>query len=343
MDTPLVTVLVPTWNGAVHLRATLRSILTQSYKNLQVVVGDDASTDDTPSILAAVAEADPRVEVVTHPVNGGQFVNQLALLERVRGEFVKFVMHDDVLATDHVRVLVRGLQAHPEARMAFSRRLHVDASGKEIPGSAERPLADRSGLLDGSDLVVRCLRAGANLVGEPTTVLMRSADLAAATEDLGFLDGETLWTLTDFTMWLRLLARGPAFYSPDALSRFRHHATQDSADARLISRGLLDWPRVVDWAHRSGLLADPGDRRAAYAQVLGRCAAWLIGPAGADLGGPAARAALLCLVGMHEVDAGVVGGDPDVPLALRAGAAPVGALLGTSVPAHVDSGLELVS
>ncbi|MEI4270684.1 glycosyltransferase family A protein [Klenkia sp. LSe6-5] len=343
MDTPLVTVLVPTWNGAVHLRATLRSILTQSYKNLQVVVGDDASTDDTPRILAAVAEADPRVEVVTHPVNGGQFVNQLALLERVRGEFVKFVMHDDVLASDHVRVLVRGLQAHPEARMAFSRRLHVDASGKEIPGSAEPPLSDRAGLLDGTALTVQCLRAGANLVGEPTTVLMRSADLPTVTADLGSLDDEPLHTLTDFTMWVRLLARGPAYYSPEALSRFRHHATQDSADPRLVSRGLYDWPRVVDWAHRLGLLADPSDRAAAYRMVLWRCAAWLNGPAGADLGGPAARAALLCLVGMHEIDAGPVGDDPDVPLPLRAVAAPVGALLGPSAPGDVHTRLELVS
>lgn len=342
MDTPLVTVLVPTWNGAVHLRATLRSILTQSYKNLQVVVGDDASTDDTPRILAAVAGSDPRVEVVTHPVNGGQFVNQLALAERVRGEFVKFVMHDDVLATDHVRVLVRGLQAHPGARMAFSRRLHVDAAGKEIPGTTERPLCDRAGLLDGPDLVVRCLRAGANLVGEPTTVLLRAADLPTALDHLGFLDGETLYTLTDLTMWVRLLALGPAFYSPDALSRFRHHATQDSADPRLVSRGLYDWPRVVDWAHRTGFLTDPRDRRAAYAKVLARCAAWLDSPVGAELGGPAARAVQLCLVGMHELGAGPFGGDLDVPLPLRAEAARVGALLGWPVPEHAGAGLELV-
>lgn len=333
MNTPLVTVLVPTYNGATHLRATVRSVLSQSYKNLQVVIGDDASTDDTAQIARRIAAEDPRVEVLTHPVNVGQWPNHLALLARAEGEFVKFVMHDDVLATDHVRVLVRGLQAHPEARLAFSRRLHIDATGQEIPGSAERPLSDRVGLLDGAALATACLRAGANLVGEPTTGLARRADLVAACPELGFLDGEPLHTLSDFSVWLRLLAAGPAFYSPDALSRFRHHDAQDSANPVQTARGLTDWPRIVDWAHRAGLLTDVEDVRSAYAMVLARCAAWLTSPYGASLGSLPTGAAALCIAGLRELERGDVVVDPHTPLAHRASGALVGDLLRPAAPA----------
>jgi glycosyltransferase involved in cell wall biosynthesis len=298
-----------------------------------VIIGDDASTDDTPRIAAAAAQDDPRVEIITHTTNVGQFGNQLAVLERVRGEFVKFVMHDDVLATDHVRVLVRGLQANPTARLAFSRRLHIDSTGKEIPGSTERPLSDQAGLLDGTALAVHCLRAGANLIGEPTTVLLRREDLALVTTDLGYLDGETLWTLTDFVMWVRLLARGPAFYSPDALSRFRHHATQDSASPRLTAQGLTDWPRIVDWAHRIGVLTEAEDVRAAYAMVLARCAAWLTGPHGATLGALPTGAAALCILGLRELERHGTEIDPSTPLALRAAGTEVTDLLRSATPA----------
>src|SRR3954447_6252717 len=72
---PLVSVLVPTYNGERFLRSALRSALEQSYRNLEIVVVDDGSTDRTPDILAATATADDRVRVVRRERNAGAYDN----------------------------------------------------------------------------------------------------------------------------------------------------------------------------------------------------------------------------------------------------------------------------
>jgi glycosyltransferase involved in cell wall biosynthesis len=314
---PLVSVLVPTYNGERFLRPALRSALEQSHRSIEVLVGDDGSTDRTAEVLAAVAATDARVRVIRHEQNLGAFQNPLALLEAARGEYVKFLLHDDVLAKDCVRVLVRGMEAAPDAALAFSRRTVVDVDGRPVPGGVLTPLRDRAGLWDGRELGDRCLTAGQNLVGEMTTVLYRRTALPV--EDYWQVDGQRLEVLGDLGLWLRLLATGPAFYSPEALSRFRVHGEQRSADVGLAARGVLDWPRLADWSERHGFLADPADRRAAWAGILHGAAGQVAGLAAGPASGPALEATSLALVRLAELS-GAAPGDPvpSVPLAVRA-------------------------
>jgi glycosyltransferase involved in cell wall biosynthesis len=263
---PLVSVLVPTYNGERFLRPALRSALDQSHRNLEVIVGDDASTDGTAQILAAVAAADPRVRIVRHETNVGAYDNPIALLREARGEYVKFLLHDDVLAGDCVRDLVRGLQANPGASMAFSRRNLIGEDGRPVPGKELPQLMDRPGLIDGRELGDAMLESCANVVGELTTVLFRRADVDP--DALWQIDGRRLDVLADLALWLDLLRRGPAFYTPRVLSRFRLHATQQSQNPRMIARGVHDWPRLIDWCARHGFLSDRAKERRAYGRAL---------------------------------------------------------------------------
>lgn len=266
MSEPLVSILVPTYNGERFLRPTLRSALEQSHRTVEVLVGDDGSTDRTPELLATVAAADARVRVIRHEPNVGPLDNPRALLAEARGEYVKFLMHDDVLATDCVRYLVRGMQASPEATMAFSHRVLIDEDGRPVPGHEFAKLADRPGLLDGRALGNHVLLNCANVIGEPTTVLFRRADVDPAR--LWMVDGRSVDVLNDVQLWLALLARGPAYYTPQTLSRFRFHAGQNSHNPRYLGRGERDWSRLVDWGARNGFLAGPHQERRAQARAL---------------------------------------------------------------------------
>ena len=286
MSEPLVSILVPTYNGERFLRPALRSALTQSYKDVEVIIGDDASTDRTADILAEIAAADPRVTVVRHETNLGGFGNPARLLELATGEYVKFLLHDDVLATDCVRDLVRGMQATPGAALAFSRRVIIGEDGRPVPGGELAPLAERAGPQDGRELGDLMLENCTNLVGELTTGLFHRADVDLA--DLWQVDGRRLAVLGDLSLWLRLLARGPAFYTPRTLSRFRVHGQQASQDPRAFAGGLRDWPRLIDWGVRNGFLPDVGQRRRAYATAL----AMSSGRVAQLGGGPEAAAAL---------------------------------------------------
>jgi len=92
---PVLSVLIPCWNAATTIAAALRSVLEADAVPLEVVVVDDASTDITPEIVAAIAERDPRVVLVRQPANGGVSAARNRGLEVVRGEWLAFLDADD--------------------------------------------------------------------------------------------------------------------------------------------------------------------------------------------------------------------------------------------------------
>lgn len=299
MSGPLVSILIPTYNGERFLRPTLRSAVEQSHKDVEILVGDDASTDRTPEILAAAAAADARIRVISHPTNVGAYENPLALLRAARGEYVKFLLHDDVLATDCVRDLVRGMQSAPGVSMAFSRRSLIGEDGRPVPGHEFPQLTDRPGLIDGRELGNAILEACSNMVGEFSTVLFRRDALTEA--DPWQVDGRRLDVLTDVKVWLQLLARGPAFYTPRTLSRFRHHSGQNTWNPRILSRGERDWVRLIDWGSRLGFLHDVAQRRRAYGKVLQLAATRTAGLLAGPDHGPALEAVFLATAALVEL------------------------------------------
>lgn len=266
MSKPLVSVLIPTYNGERFLKAAVRSVTTQSHRELEIIVGDDASTDRTPEILAALAAEDHRITVLRHPVNVGAFENPARLLRAATGEYVKFLLHDDVLATDCVRDMARALADDPTLGLAFAHRNLIGEDGRALSTGQPAPLRDRETRWSGTELADAVLENVANVIGELSSVMFRRADVDP--EQLWTVDGRRMAVLGDLALFLELLRRGDAWYSPRALSRFRVHPGQRSQDPGLIALGAADWPYLVDWASRSGFLAEPAQRQRAHAAAL---------------------------------------------------------------------------
>jgi glycosyltransferase involved in cell wall biosynthesis len=333
MSAPLVSILVPTYNGERFLKKALRSALEQSHKEIEVLVGDDASTDSTPEILAAVAASDPRVRVIRHDGNLGAFDNPIRLLEAARGEYVKFLMHDDLLMRDCVRDLVRGMESADGVTLAFSRRSFVDEDGRALSGGQPAPLRDRAGVMDSLELGDMMLQGCVNVMGELTTVLFRRSAIDPAT--LWQVDGRRLAAVGDLCLYLSLLARGPVFYTPRTLSAFRRHGGQRSHDATRVIRGTLDWPLLIDWARRQGFLGDPVQQRRAFSMALRVAADHYAALPTAPGTVAGLEAAYLCTVALAEID-GAIPDDPTRSLLERAhGSAALGRLasvLDDSIP-----------
>jgi glycosyltransferase involved in cell wall biosynthesis len=296
---PLVSILIPTYNGERVLRPALRSALEQSYKNIEVVVADDASTDRTAEILASVAASDPRVRVIRRETNVGAFHNPLRLLEEAHGDYLKFLLHDDVLATDCVRDLLRGMQSTPDATLAFSRRVLIDENGRTRTDGQPAALMDRPGRIDGRELGDAVLEGTANVIGEFTTVLFRRSDIEL--DSVWQTDGRNLDVLTDVQLFLLLLGRGSAFYDPRALSRFRIHGSQSTFNPRYVARGVRDWALVVDWGVRQGFLAAEDKQRRAFARVLQMGAARVASLIEGDDYGPALETVYLATQRLVEL------------------------------------------
>lgn len=131
---PRVVALVPTWNASAFVAATLDALAAQTYGNLEILVSDDASTDDTAEVCEGYAARDPRFRVVRQPRNLGWTGNANALLREARGDYLLFAFQDDLLAPTYVERCVAELERNPRAVMAFSdiALVHQDGSRESL-------------------------------------------------------------------------------------------------------------------------------------------------------------------------------------------------------------------
>jgi succinoglycan biosynthesis protein ExoO len=112
---PAVSVLIPVYNGGQWLAAAIESVLSQTLSNLEVLVVDDASEDDTVRIAEEFARRDPRVRLLRQHCNRGQAAARNLALASARGEWVAPVDADDEILPDRLRVLVEaGEQEHAD-------------------------------------------------------------------------------------------------------------------------------------------------------------------------------------------------------------------------------------
>ena len=102
---PLVSVVIPVWNGARHIEACLRSVLSQDVKDMEIIVVDDGSTDDTWAILTRLSGEDRRICPVRQS-NAGASVARNTGLDRCQGKYVRFVDADDVVPAGSMAALI---------------------------------------------------------------------------------------------------------------------------------------------------------------------------------------------------------------------------------------------
>lgn len=113
-DGPLVSVCMSCFNAERYLEQAMRSILNQSYRNLELIVIDDLSRDSTPQIIERLACEDPRVRPLRNPANRGTYVSRNQAFEQARGEFFTVMDADDFALPERLARQVQNLLAHPE-------------------------------------------------------------------------------------------------------------------------------------------------------------------------------------------------------------------------------------
>ena len=118
---PLVSIGMPVFNGAVHLESAVNSLLKQSYKNIELIVSDNASTDDSAKIAAMFASEDSRVSLIKNNKNIGAMNNFNQVLQQSSGEFFMWAASDDLHSKDFIKECVCSLIANPKAVLCQTR------------------------------------------------------------------------------------------------------------------------------------------------------------------------------------------------------------------------------
>ena len=208
---PIVTIGIPSYQCGAFIGEAVASALSQDFADLEVVVIDDASTDETMEVLASFN--DPRLRVLVNDGNVGPGRNWNRVLLEARGRYVKVMGCDDVLMPGSVSAQVAVLEADPAVVIVTGPRVLVTENGRRIMRRGNGGIRGRA---DGREAGRAMVRRGSNLVGEPAATLLRAS---AVTEVGGFHEGNPY--CIDMEMWLRLLEVGDLYVLPEPVAKYR--------------------------------------------------------------------------------------------------------------------------
>ena len=144
---PSVSIGIPTYNRARDLRRAIESATGQDYKDLEIFISDNASTDDTESVCRGYAASDPRIRYVRQPANRGATTNFRLALEGARGDFFMWLADDDWLDGSYVSRCSEVLRADPACGLVSGADRYYENDTESFAGTpinlSERSGADR--------------------------------------------------------------------------------------------------------------------------------------------------------------------------------------------------------
>ncbi len=131
---PLVSIGLPVFNGEKYLPRALDSLLAQDYSHFELIISDNASTDNTSDISHAYMTKDDRIRYYRSEINYGAAWNFERTFRLANGEYFMWAAHDDVWLPSFISMLVDALQRHPDSSVAMSavERIHADGTRHDI-------------------------------------------------------------------------------------------------------------------------------------------------------------------------------------------------------------------
>jgi glycosyltransferase involved in cell wall biosynthesis len=221
---PLVSILIPTHNRPAYFELALRSALSQTYSNIEVVVSDNSDDDLTKTCIAPYLDG-PRKIRYSRVANSGAIQNFHNCYKLSEGEYINYLMDDDLFHPQKIEKMMVYMAAMPNVGIVTSVRQPIDENGNFL-GAA--PPFDQifftETRIEGRSLGHEMLTKPGSIVGEPTTALFRRSNLNG---DFGQYCSRQYQTMSDVATWLSILSQSDCVYLPEALSYFRIHAAQD--------------------------------------------------------------------------------------------------------------------
>lgn len=131
MDQPRVSIGLPVYNGENFLEDTLNTLLSQTFTDFELIIADNASTDNTQAICQTYAETDKRIRYIRNETNIGAAKNYNLVFNMALGEYFKWNGHDDPLAPTYLERCVSVLDENPEVGLCFAKTRAIDEFGAD--------------------------------------------------------------------------------------------------------------------------------------------------------------------------------------------------------------------
>lgn len=220
---PLVSVIVPSYNQAQYIGATLDSILQQDYAHLECLVVDGGSKDNTVAVLQNYSDA--RLTWISERDKGQSDALNKGL-QRVSGEIITYLNSDDLLASGTIAFAVQYFDQHPEADLLYGDGYFVDARGRRISSYKGAPFDLSMCILNGQDFP------------QPGTFWRRKLS-----QQIGLFDVDFHYRM-DFDYWIRAALAGFHLeYVPGERAAYRLHGESKTVSQRATFAS--DWEVIL--------------------------------------------------------------------------------------------------
>jgi glycosyltransferase involved in cell wall biosynthesis len=210
---PLVSVCIPCYNGEPYISETVQSVIRQTFTNYELIIADDASTDNSVSVIEKFA--DPRIKLIRNEQNLGMGGNWNKVVSHSRGKYVKLLCGDDVLYSECLQRQVAVLEnpSNAGAVLAICNREVINSQGKIV---LRRKMPFGLEMVKGPQLIRTSIRCGSNIIGEPVAGLFRRSVL-----DQGVRYHFDNPYCIDLAFWADVLRHGDAYFDRSFLAAFR--------------------------------------------------------------------------------------------------------------------------
>jgi teichuronic acid biosynthesis glycosyltransferase TuaG len=219
MNKNLVSIIMPSFNSASYIGGSINSVLEQTWKNFELIVVDDGSSDDTCKLVQHMAEKDQRIRLIALGRNNGAATARNVAIEAAAGRFIAFLDSDDRWSKEKLDLQVNTMLRN-EYPLSCTGYTMLRASGKRkniIPPE----LITRSSLLSGCD--IGCLTAMIDVAAVGKKIYMRN-----------------IKKRHDYLLWLDVLALGGvALGIPDVLAVL--HMRNESLSSSKLSAARHQW------------------------------------------------------------------------------------------------------
>ena len=290
---PRISVVIASYNHEKYIRATIESVLAQSFQDFEILVTDDGSVDRTVAEVQAIT--DPRISLVALPRNGGACAAINASILRASGDYIAILNSDDVFLPGKLARQVRYLDENPGLAAVFTRPLFIGEDGHPHPNPGKDIALAREKNRPRHGWLRRFFRKGNGLC-HPSVLIRRRCY-----QDVG-LYNPALAQLPDLEMWIRLLRQYEIHLIEEPLVGFRVRDNQMNASAarpEVILRNQWEWVRVLE--RYLGL--DDALLGLIFPEIANRIGTvptpWLVGEMALNVGAPAYE--LFALETMYRV------------------------------------------
>ena len=269
---PLVSVIVPNYNHQRYLKDRLASIAQQSFRDCEIIVLDDASTDASRSVLEPFVAGDSRARLLCNSKNSGSPFKQWRKgLAAARGKYVWIAESDDACERTFLAETVSRLERASSIVLAHTQSTMIDTESRHL-GTPTGWLDDLAEGRWNTDFECDGIDEVRHFLCQKNTIPNASAVVFRNFSGIAFLVDDSMRLCADWLFWIRLLARGRYAFIAKPLNLWR----QDSSNARIRTPGILEWEegqRVLgEVAH---LLSLPqNDREQMVARFRRRCVVW---------------------------------------------------------------------